>query len=288
MRSMVPCTNKSAVIVFGLPMVFVLFFMVAPYAYIFRFSLASTSGYDIVYSTTYENFARILREPLYFDVLVHSFKTGLIVTLVALPLGFLLAYYLCFIAKSTRVFYFLIVAPLLTSFVLRVYMWKLILGRTGVINGALSHLGLIDEPLSFLLYSRLAVYVTLTYIYVPFMFLPIYTALEKLNATYVEASFDLGASTLVTLRKVVIPLCMPGIVAGAVFTFCLSSGDFVVSALVGGPKGVMVSNVIIEQFGGAFNWPFGSALAAVVLSVVLVIITAGSVAERHKAEDVAG
>jgi len=272
-----------SVLAFGPPMAFVLLFMLYPYINVFLFSLYQVDGYAILREPTAKNYVGIFTTPLYRASMRHSVEIALIVTFFSVSLAYLLAYYIVFLAHTRRiVLYFLVVVPLWTSFLLRVYVWKLILGRTGLINGALMSVGLIDEPISALLYNRFSVCLTLTYILLPFAFLPIYTALEKIHPAYIEASLDLGGSPATTLWRVILPLSMPGVIAGATFTFCLSFGDFVTPSLVGGPEGVMISNIIIHQFGTAFDWPFGSALAVVVLLGVLTVISLAAFAERKK------
>ena len=192
-----------------------------------------------------------------------------------------MAFFLVFVAERHRtLLYFLIIIPLWTSFLLRAYIWKIILGRLGVINSALQSLGLIDEPVSLILYNQFSVCLTLTYIFIPFVALPVYTSLEKIPKALIEASFDLGATPMKTFRRVILPLSIPGVVAGGIFTFALSFGDFVSPTLLGGPSGIMISNIIIGQFGAAFDWPFGSALAVIVLLVVLLVVVSASRIER--------
>lgn len=267
------------------PVAFVAIFLVYPYLNLLESSFHRVENYAIVRDFNLGNYAKALTTPLYLEIILHSLKIGALVTIFTLPVAYLLAYYAAFVARRhRRLLYFLIVTPLWTSFLLRVFVWKLILGRTGLINGALTASGIIEEPLSILLYNDFSVVLALVYIFVPFFFLPIYTALERINPAYVEASADLGAPPLATFVRVIVPLGMPGVVAGAIFTFCLSFGDFVVPALVGGPSGVMISNVIISQFGAAFDWPFGSALAVIVVIIVMVMVGLGGLAERRGAE----
>ncbi len=274
-------------LLFGPPVAFVVIFLVYPYFNLLESSFHRVENYVVVRDFNFDNYAKALTTPLYLEIILHSLKIGALVTIFTLPVAYLLAYYAAFIARRhRRLIYFLIVTPLWTSFLLRVFVWKLILGRTGLINGALTASGIVEEPLSILLYNDFSVVVALVYIFVPFFFLPIYTALERINPAYVEASADLGASPLTTFLRVIVPLGMPGVVAGAIFTFCLSFGDFVVPALVGGPSGVMISNVIISQFGAAFDWPFGSALAVIVVIIVMVVVGLGRFAERRDAEAV--
>ena len=267
--------------VFGPPFLFLLLFLVYPYVNVFQFSFYRVEDYQFVHEYSLDNYARAITGELYQRVLLVSARVASIVTLCTLPLAYLLAYYAAFVVRRRQaVVYFLVVTPLWTSFLLRVYVWKLILGRTGLINSALSLSGLTREPLSFLIYNQFSVCLTLVYILIPFFFLPIYTALEKISPAYLEASADLGATPYRTFYRVILPLSLPGVVTGAVFTFCLSFGDFVAPALLGGPGGIMVSNVIVGQFGAAFDWPFGSALAVLVLLTVLAVIGLGSLAER--------
>jgi spermidine/putrescine transport system permease protein len=269
------------ILLFGPPFLFVLVFLVYPYANVFQFSFFRVEDYKFVHEYSWNNYLRAINGELYQRVLLVSARIAFLVTLCALPLAYALAYYAAFVVRRWRhVLYFLVVTPLWTSFLLRVYVWKLILGRTGLVNSALTLSGLTSEPLSFLIYNQFSVCLTLVYILIPFFFLPIYTALEKINPAYLEASADLGAPPFRTFWRVIVPLSLPGVITGAIFTFCLSFGDFVAPALLGGPGGTMVSNVIVGQFGAAFDWPFGSALAVIVLLTVLAVIGLGSLAER--------
>lgn len=278
-------TWARRLLLFGPPLAFVAIFLVFPYLNLLESSFHRVENYAVVRDFNLDSYAKALGTPLYLKVLLHSLKIGALVTVFTLPVAYLLAYYAAFVARRhRRLLYFLIVTPLWTSFLLRVFVWQLILGRNGLINGALTTSGIIDEPLSILLYNDFSVCVALVYIFIPFYFLPIYTALERINPAYVEASADLGASPGRTFMRVILPLSMPGVIAGAIFTFCLSFGDFVVPALVGGPSGVMVSNVIISQFGAAFDWPFGSALAVIVVVIVMLVVGLGALAERRRAE----
>ena len=244
-------------------------FIVVPYANLLIYSFWKTENYAIVRDFNVDNFARVAQSPVYLSVLWNSLLVASIVTVFAVVLGYALAFYVAFFTgRQRKTLYFLMVIPLWTSFLLRAFIWRLILGREGVINSGLSWLGLVDEPLSVLLFNRFSICVALTYVFIPFVAIPVYAALEKIPRVTLEASMDLGASPAYTLRRVILPLSLPGIIPGAIFTFCLSFGDFVAPSLLGGPSGIMISSVIINQFGTAFDWPFGSALAIVVIAVV--------------------
>ncbi len=147
-------------------------------------------------------------------------------------------------------------------------------------NSFLVWAGILDQPTDIFLYNQFSMVLTLTYIFVPFMVMPLYTALEKIPRNLVEASKDLGVGPIRTFLSVTLPLSMPGIIAGATFTFCLTFGDFIAPFLVGGPNGQMIASVITSQFGASMNWPLGAALSIIMLFVVLTIITLSDRLER--------
>jgi spermidine/putrescine transport system permease protein len=272
----------------GLALGYVTLFMVLPYARIFQFSFWRVDGYTVAPDFTLANYAHAVGNPLYATVLLNSLEIALIVTLATAVIGYALAMFLAFVAVRHRHLLLLLVnVPIWTSFLLRAFIWKIILGRSGIINGLLLELGLIDQPLSLFLYNRFSVCLSLIYIFIPFMTLPIYAALERLPPGCVEASLDLGASPWTTFRRVVLPLSVPGVVAGATFVFCLSFGDFVTPTLLGGPDGIMIANLIIGQFGAAFDWPFGSALAVIVLAVTLGVLLLAARLQGRSAQHIA-
>jgi spermidine/putrescine transport system permease protein len=173
-----------------------------------------------------------------------------------------------------------VIVPLWVSYLLRAYTWKTILGSEGVLNSFLVWTGVLEAPTDLFLYNQFAMVVTLTYIYVPFCVMPIYTALEKIPRSLVEASKDLGVGRIGTFLAITLPLSVPGILAGATFTFALTMGDFVAPFLVGGADGALIATVVQTQFGTALNWPLGSALSMVMLLIVLGIITLSDRLER--------
>lgn len=190
--------------------------------------------------------------------------------MLALLVGYPLAYYLSFHASAKKdLLYQLVIIPLWVSYLVRAYAWKTILGSGGVLNALLQYVHLTQNPLKFLLYSPFAVVVALTHIYTPFAFLSIYTSLEHIPRHLVEASHDLGATPVRTFWRVVLPLSLPGMLAGATFAFVLSLGDFLAPLLLGGPSGIMISNVVVSLFGAAYNWPLGAAIS---LSMLLLVV----------------
>jgi spermidine/putrescine transport system permease protein len=247
--------------------------LLAPYSHIGVYSFWEKEMYAFEPALSLDNYARALTTDLYRKAVMNSGIVALSVTLTTALLGYLLAYYLAFHATRWRtLLFFLLIVPLWTSFLLRAYIWKIILGRNGIINSWMMDLGLLDEPLSFLLYSKGSITLALVYIFLPFVALPVYAALEKIPRSYIEASTDLGAPSASTFRHVILPLSMPALTAGCTIVFCLSFGDFITPALLGGTGDLMIASVIISQFGSAYDWPFGSALAMLVLFVVLALV----------------
>ncbi|MFN3643577.1 MAG: ABC transporter permease [Gemmobacter sp.] len=274
----------SVLLILGIPLLWIVLFMLVPYAVLLNYSFWIKKYPLFEPALQLGNYLTLFTDPQYFSVLLRTLKIATAVSVASLLLAYPFAYYLVFRLRSRawRSFLFLaVVAPLWVSYLLRAYLWKTILGTNGILNTALMSLGLIDEPLGFLLYSQTAMVVTLTYIFIPFMVIPIYTALEKIPANLGEASADLGMGPVGTFLRVTLPLSMSGVVAGFTMTFCLSFGDFVAAFLVGGPDGMMVANVITSQFGAALNWPLGSALAVVMLIIVLSIISISDRLERR-------
>lgn len=268
---------------FGPPFVYLMFFMILPYGNMFQFSFWKKELYTVAAAFNLDNYGRVWANPLYRRVVLNSLEVAAIVTVFANLIGYPLAYFLAFVVRKHRtLLYFLVIAPIWTSFLLRAFIWKLILGVDGIINGVLAYIGVIDEPLSIIIYNRFSVCLTLIYVFIPFIVLPVYTALEKVPREYLEASMDLGANRWRTFLRVTLPLSIPGVIAGSIFTFCLSFGDFVTPTLLGGPSGIMIGNIIISQFGSAFDWPFGSALAVVILLVVLTVVAVASAVEPRR------
>ena len=196
------------------------------------------------------------------------------VTLFSLLLAYPLAYLLAFkVRRHKQLMYMAVIIPLWVSYLVRAYAWKIILGQEGILNGLLQAAGLIDHPLTFLLYSRWAVILALTHIYTPFTLMPIYAVLEAIPPALKEASQDLYASRWQTFLRVILPLSLPGVLAGSTFAFVLSMGDFLAPQLLGGnDSALMVSNLVWSLFGVAYNWPLGAAVSVVVLLLTLFLL----------------
>ena len=256
------------------PLLWVTVFLLVPYLLMFGYSFWSLSpSQNIVHSWTLDNYRELLKVNVYGQTLFRSVWIAARVTLFSLLLGYPLAYFLSFYAGARKdVFYQLVIIPLWVSYLVRAYAWKTILGSDGVLNTLLQYVHLTKHPLEFLLYSPFAVVLTLTHIYTPFTFLPIYASLEHIPRNLVEASHDLGASPFQTFWRVIFPLSIPGVLAGATFAFVLSLGDFLAPLLLGGPSGIMISNIVVSLFGAAYNWPLGAAISLCMLALVVGLL----------------
>jgi len=264
-------------------LLWVALFLLVPYALMFSYSFWTTAAGTIVRQWNLENYRALGQNWMYLEVLLRSMRIAGAVTLLALLLGYPLAYYLSFQAGARKeLLYQLVIVPLWVSYLVRGYAWKTILGSDGVLNGFLQYLHLVRQPVEFFLYSPFAVVLTLTHIYTPFAFLPIYASLEHIPRQLVEASQDLGASSWTTFWRVVFPLSVPGLLAGATFAFVLTLGDFLAPLLVGGPSGIMISNIVVSLFGAAFNWPLGAAICVCVLFLVLSVLLAVEWLEKKR------
>ena len=255
------------------PLLWVGLFLLLPYALMFAHSFWAVKDGLLVHQWNLENYKTLFAKPVYLEVLLRTMRIAASVTFCSLLLGYPLAYYLSFHSGARKeLLYQLVIVPLWVSYLVRGYAWKTILGSEGVLNGFLQYLHLTHEPVSFLLYSPFAVVLMLTHIYTPFVFLPIYAALEHIPRPLVEASQDLGASSIQTFLRVILPLSLPGLIAGATFAFVLSLGDFLAPLLVGGASGTMIANVVQSLFGAAYDWPLGAAISVCILFVVISLL----------------
>ncbi|WP_407506362.1 spermidine/putrescine ABC transporter permease PotB [Vibrio parahaemolyticus] len=219
---------------------------------------------------TFDNYLRLL-DPLYAKVLMHSFYMAIIATLLCLIIGYPFAYTVAKMPEKWRPFMlFLVIVPFWTNSLIRTYGLKIVLGTQGILNKSLMAMDIIDKPLR-LMYTETAVMIGLVYILLPFMILPLYSAIEKLDNTYIEAAKDLGASKLQTITKVILPLTMPGIIGGCLLVLLPALGMFYISDLLGGAKNLLIGNVIKSQVLNARDWPFGAA-TSIALTIAMAIM----------------
>ena len=246
-----------------------------PMLIVATYSVWRVADYAIVPDFSSVNYAR-LAGGLYVDVTLRTIRIAAVTTLLALLTGYPVAFYLAQRVRRFRtVLLILIIMPLWTSYLVRTFAWMLILGRNGVVNQGLVAASIVSEPLEWLLYSDFAVTLALVHIYMPYVVLPVYAVLEKLDPRLLEAARDLGAGPARVFLTVILPLSLPGVATGAIFVFVPSMGAFVTPELLGGTKGVMLGNIIAQQFGGTFEYPFGSALTMLLVAVVAAVAGIG-------------
>jgi spermidine/putrescine transport system permease protein len=249
----------------------VLFFL-APIGLLLAYSFLEPGPFGgVIGEFTWANYPRLF-DPIYLKVLLTSVRIAFVATFIALLLGYPAAYFIANAAPRWRVpLLILVILPFWTSFLIRTYAWMLLLAPVGLINKSLIAVGLIDDPLS-LLYNELAIVIGLVYAYIPLMILPLFASLERLGGELREASADLFSSPFETFRTVTLPLTLPGIVAGCIFVFVPSLGNFIIPDLLGGGRKVMIGNLIQQQFLQARDWPFGAVLAIAVIAVMLLLL----------------
>ena len=247
--------------------------VLVPLVIMFVFSLWDVRDYRIYHAWTASQYQQTIGSNLWRVLLGRTLMTALIVASIATAIGLPLAWFVSRrLNRAKALALVLLLLPLWVSFLLRAYSWKVILGDQGILNTFLIRIGVISHPLNALLYSRTAVVIALLYVSIPFVFAPIFVAFERIPNDFLWASRDLGGNGLRTFVHVAIPLALPGIVTGFAFSFVLSVGDFVTPTLVGGTSGTMVGALIVSQFGLAFDWPLGAAMALVLLVIVLVFL----------------
>jgi spermidine/putrescine transport system permease protein len=255
------------------PLLWVSLFLLLPYALMFAHSFWLVRDGFLVHEWNLQNYAKLFRNPVYLQVLFRTMRIAASVTFLSLLLGYPLAYFMSFQAGVRKeLLYQLVIVPLWVSYLVRGYAWKTVLGSDGVLNGFLQYLHITREPVSFFLYSPFAVVLMLTHIYTPFVFLPLYASLEHIPRNLMEASHDLGASPRATFFHVILPLSLPGLLAGATFAFVLTLGDFLGPLLVGGPSSIMIANIVQSLFGTAYDWPLGSAISVCILLLTVSLL----------------
>ena len=253
--------------------VYAILLLAAPLALIFVYSFLTDGYLEIIRTFTFANYIEAWTNELYRVVMIRSLFVSLTVTAVTVLLAFPVAYFVSFHVDPSRksLWLFLITIPFWTSYLIRVFLWKVILGYNGVVNSGLMGLGIISEPLQWINYNVGAVVVTLAHAYAPFAILPIFVVLEKIDRSLLEAGQDLGESRFMTFLRVTLPLAMPGVIASVLIVFIPTIGDFVTPQLVGGPEGRMVANLIQLQYLKLDNYPLGSAIAVSAMLIVTVV-----------------
>jgi len=257
----------------GPPAIYLLLLFILPIGIMAVFSFRAGTIGESSQQFTLDNYRQFLENPTYFRLLWRSVLIAFAISSVSVILAYPLAYFLVFKAGEQGITLMtLIIVPTWTSYLLRIFAWKLILGSQGLLNSLLLWLGLIERASPILLYSRTAVVITLIYVWVPFVALPIFAALERIDRNLLEAAADLGCKPPEAFIRVTLPLSLPGVIAGFMFAFIPTLGEFVTPLLVGGGRGAMYGNLIQDQFVRALNWPMGSVMSLAMLVLVLLVL----------------
>ena len=271
-------------VIIAVPFYWLLIFFLAPFIIVFKISVAepliASPPFSSLFSIAqngalsvhlvFDNYAYLWEDSLYISTYVNSIRISTISTVLCLLLGYPIAYAIVRSAPTTRfVLLMLIILPFWTSFLLRIYAWMGLLADQGTINNILIYLGLINRPIR-LMYSEFAVHIGIVYSYLPFMILPLYANMEKLDHTIHEAAADLGARPFTTFLTVTLPLTTPGIMAGSLLVFIPATGEFVIPDLLGGGNVLMIGRVLYDEFNANHDWPVASAVAIVLLLVLVI------------------
>jgi putrescine transport system permease protein len=272
--------------VIALPYVWLLLFFLVPFVFVLKISFAEAAIAMPPYSALFEwaedayltvrvnvaNFLFLIEDDLYWKAYLNSAKVALISTILCLLIGYPMAYGMARATPATRnVLLMLVILPFWTSFLLRVYAWIGILKNNGLINNILLSIGVIDEPIV-MMQTNFAVYIGIVYSYLPFMILPLYANLERLDMTLLEAAADLGCRPTKAFFTITLPLSIPGIVAGSLLVFIPAVGEFVIPALLGGPDTLMIGRVLWDEFFANRDWPVASAVAIAILLLLVIPI----------------
>jgi len=250
---------------------FYLIFFAVPMLALFVLSFWRANGFVLIPDFTLDNYEKIATSSLYRVLIIRTIAVGLVTAAFVVPIAFAVSYLMRFVfERRGQIILQLILLSLFSGYLVRIYAWRTILGKQGLLNSTLQWLGLIDRPLEFLIYSNLAIVITLCGLLLPLAVLPIYSAMANISRDYLEAARDLGAPAYTLIRTILVPMALPGLRTAFAFAFLLAAGDFVTPTLVGGTQSLLIGNVIADQFRGiGSNWPLGAALAFVTISIVL-------------------
>jgi putrescine transport system permease protein len=288
---------SGRILVVAVPFLWLLVFFLIPFLVVAKISLSEPAiamppylplmewdGARALLTLNFENFGYLLSDPLYLNAYIFSIKVAFISAIIALLVGYPMAYYIARSPEPRRsLLLTLVILPFWTSFLLRVYAWQGFLRSNGVINNFLLWTGIIDQPLV-MLQTDFAVYLGIVYTYLPFMILPLYANLVKLDESLLEASADLGGRPLVTFFHITLPLSMPGIIAGFMLVFVPAIGEFVIPELLGGPDTLMIGRVLWNEFFSNRDWPVASAVAIAMLIVLVIPIMILRTVQSDKGE----
>ena len=271
MKSIINYFNTSIWTIISFLLVIVL--ILIPLASFLSYSFFTVEGVEIIHQFSLINYKEFFIDEIYINTFVRTIFLALFVMFCCILLGYPVAYFLArYAGKYKYAILLILIIPLFMSYIIKIYMMRSILGYSGLINKILKMLGIIEKPLEFFLWNQNSVIITLVIILLPLIIIPTFTSLDKIPSNIIEASFDLGCKPFQAFRHVIFPIGFPGLVVGGIFVFILALGDFVTPQLVGGTSGFTYGKIIYSNFGMAFNWPFGAALASILLIVSVIII----------------
>jgi spermidine/putrescine transport system permease protein len=275
-------------ILIAIPILWITILEIFAYSVLLIYSFWDTEYLTVIREFTLKNFVKIYTTPLYYGTITKTIGIGATVSILSLILGYPVAFFIAYrIKRYKNLLLLLVIMQLWISYLVRAYAWKIVLGTNGVINQFLLFVGIIDDPLSILLYSKFALVLVLTMAFIAFLIIPVYAMLEKIPPEFLQASYDLGAGRFTTFWRVIFPLTLPGVIAGITSVFALSVGDFVAALLVGGPDGIMIGNIIWSLFGSAFQWTLGAANGLVlILLVAFILYMSEKVAARYSGMEI--
>jgi len=260
-------------IVFSLLLLWIVLFILIPIGVMAVYSFWYVEDFKIVQQFTMRNYEEAFSNGTFLSLLWKTIKLSVLMGILATLISYPVAAFVCFYGGRYKNFLYLaVLAPLLVGYLIRVYAWRSILGENGVINSILTGTGILSQPTDKLLFNNFSVILTMLCIAIPFTFIPIYNAIEKIPSSLLHAAADLGANPRQTFLTVLLPLSLPGVSAGFMFAFIAALGDYMTPALVGGTSGILVGNIIQSQFGNSFNWPLGSAFATIILIITVAVI----------------
>ena len=256
------------------PLGWMVFFYLIPLVTLLIHAFWSVDYLTIERSFTLENFETFFTNALYSRVLGRTVLMAALVTLTDIVIAFPLAFWIAKrVRRNRELLLFLVIFPLWSSYLIRAFAWRTILGTNGILNSFLMWAGIINEPLSFLLFSKFGMYLTFCQVWLPFMILPLYTILDRIPDSLLEAAADLGSNSARTFLRVVLPLSLPGVLAGSLSVFSLTMGDYITPTLIGGPGDQLIGKIVADNFGTANNWPLGAMLIIPILLVICVFLT---------------
>ena len=291
------CEGRKQALIIGIPFLWLIIFYLIPFLYIFKISFTLPiigkppiselveflENETFQLKLTFSNFLFLFEDKLYLFAYLNSIKIAFISTCLCLLIGYPIAYSLAQIqSRHKLILLILVIMPLWVPFLIRIYAWIIILKPSGLLNQFLLTYGLISEPLQ-ILYTDLSVFIGITYSYLPFMILPLYAILEKMDRSLIEAAEDLGCKPFSVFTSIILPLSMPGVIAGSMLVFIPAVGEYVIPELLGGPDNLMIGKLIWTEFFANQDWPIASAFAILLLLVLIIPIVIFKIAQ-HKTE----